>query len=215
MERGKKLPIKVRPLLRIRAKSCPTLCDAMDCSTPGFPVLCHLPEFVQIHVHWVSDAIQPSHSLSSPSPPALNLSQHQSLFQWVSSSQQGAKMLAFQLQHPPIQWILGLISFRMDWLEKKKEWTGWISLPSKELSRVFSNTTLQKHQVFCAQPFLRVRDTRANHSPSPTTMFSKGTLFWSKWKEFFCWILHMTYRRRNFFFKSKILLLGMIRPKDA
>ena len=51
MERGKKLPIKVRPLLRIRAKSCPTLCDAMDCSTPGFPVLCHLPEFAQIHVH--------------------------------------------------------------------------------------------------------------------------------------------------------------------
>ena len=61
-------------------QSCPTLCDPMDCSTPGFPVLHHLPEFSQTHVHWVSDAIQPSHPLSSPSPPAFNLFQHQGLF---------------------------------------------------------------------------------------------------------------------------------------
>ena len=60
---------------------CPTLCNPMDCCTPGFPVLHHLPEFAQTHVHWVSDAIQPSHPLSSPSPPAFNLSQHQGLFQ--------------------------------------------------------------------------------------------------------------------------------------
>ena len=65
-------------------QSCPTLCDPMNCSTPGLPVHHQLPEFTQTHVHQVSDAIQPSHPLSSPSPPAPNLSQHQSLFQWVN-----------------------------------------------------------------------------------------------------------------------------------
>ena len=78
-------------------KSCPTLCYLMDCSTPGFPVLHCLLEIVQTHVHWVDDAIQPSHPLSPPSPPALNLSQHQGLFQWVSSSHQVAKV--WELQH--------------------------------------------------------------------------------------------------------------------
>ena len=70
-----------------------TLCDAMDCSTPSFPVHHQQLELTQTHVHWVSDAIQPSHALSSPSPPAFNLSQHQGLFQWVSSSHQVAKAL--------------------------------------------------------------------------------------------------------------------------
>ena len=78
-------------------KSCLTLCDPMDCSTPGFPVLPSLLEFPQSHVRRVGDAIQPSHSLSSPSPPAFNLSQHQGLFQWVSSSHQVAKGLELQL----------------------------------------------------------------------------------------------------------------------
>ena len=82
----------------------PTLCDPMDCSTPGFPVLHHLLEFSQTHVHWVSDAIQPSDPLPSPSPPAFNLSQHQGLFQWVSSSHQVAKVLQFHLQHQSFQW---------------------------------------------------------------------------------------------------------------
>ena len=77
------------------AQSCPTLCDPMDC----LPVHHQLQEFTQTYVHWVSDAIQPSHPLSSPSPPAFNLSQHQGLFQWVSSSHQVAKVLEFQLQH--------------------------------------------------------------------------------------------------------------------
>ena len=76
------------------AQSCPTLCNLMDCSTPGFPVLQHLPEFAETHVHWVNDAIQPSHPLLPPSPPAFNLSQHQGLFQWVGSSYQVAKGLA-------------------------------------------------------------------------------------------------------------------------
>ena len=76
----------------------------MNGSTPGLPVLHQLPEFTQTHVHWVSDAIQPSYPLSSPSPPALNLSQHQGLFKWVSSSHQVAKVLEFQIQHQSFQW---------------------------------------------------------------------------------------------------------------
>ena len=99
------------------AQLCPTLCNPMDCSTPGLPDYHQLSEFTQTHVHWVGDAIQPSHPLSSPSPPALNLSQHQGLFQWVSSSHQVAKVLEFQLQHQSFQWTSGLISFRMGWLD--------------------------------------------------------------------------------------------------
>ena len=79
------------------AQSCLTLCDPMNCSTPGLPVHHQLPEFTETHVHRVSDTIQPSHPLSSPSPPAPNPSQHQSLFQWVTSSHEVAKVLEFQL----------------------------------------------------------------------------------------------------------------------
>ena len=85
------------------AQSCPTLCDPMDCSTTGFPVFHHLPELTQTHVHQVCDAIQPSHPLSSPSSPALNLSQHQGLFQWVGFSHQVVKVLELQLQHHFLQ----------------------------------------------------------------------------------------------------------------
>ena len=86
-------------LLQIRSdtQSCPTLYHPMNCSTPGLPVHHQLPEFTQTHVHKVSDTIQPSHPLSSPSPPAPNPSQHQSLFQWVNSSHEVAKVLEFQL----------------------------------------------------------------------------------------------------------------------
>ena len=83
--------------IRSVAQSCLTLCDPMNHSTPGLPVHHQLPEFTQTHVHWVSDAIQPSHPLSSPSPPAPSPSQHQSLFQWVNSSHEVAKVLEFQL----------------------------------------------------------------------------------------------------------------------
>ena len=83
--------------IRSVAQSCPTLCDPMNRSTPGLPVPHRLPEFTQTQVHWVSDAIQPSHPLSSPSPPATNPSQHQSLFQWVNFSHEVAKVLEFQL----------------------------------------------------------------------------------------------------------------------
>ena len=84
----------------------------MDCTMPGVPVHHQLPEFAQTHVHRVGDVIQPSHPLSSPSPPAFNLSKHQGLFKWVSSSHQVAKILELQLQHQSFQW-----TFRTDFLQ--------------------------------------------------------------------------------------------------
>ena len=101
-----------------------------------------LPELIQTHVHWVSDAMQPSHPLSSPSPPAFSLSQHPGLFQRDSSSHQVAKVLEFQLQHQSFQWVFSWFPL---------EWTAWISLQPEGLSRVFSNTTNQKHQFFSIQ----------------------------------------------------------------
>ena len=91
------------------------LCDPMNYSTPGFLVLHYLPEFAQTHVHWVDDAIQPSHSLLPPSPFAFNLSQHQGLFQWVGSLHQVAKVLEFQLQYWSFPWIFR-VDFLQDWL---------------------------------------------------------------------------------------------------
>ena len=95
-----------------------TLCNPMDYATPGSPVLHHLPEFAQTHVHWVGDAIQPSHPLLSPSLPAFKFSQHQSPLQWVSSSHQVAEVLELQLQHQPFQWI-----FRADFLSDRLIWS--------------------------------------------------------------------------------------------
>ena len=85
-------------------KSCKTLCDPMNHSIPSLPVHHQLPKSTKTHVHWVDDATQPSHPMSSHSPPAHNLSQHQGLFKWVSPPNQVAKVLEFQLQHKPLQW---------------------------------------------------------------------------------------------------------------
>ena len=109
------------------AQSYLTLCDLMDCTTPGLPVHHQLLESTQTHVHWVGDAIQPSHPLSSPSPPAFNLSQHQGLFQWVSSLHQVAKVLEFQLQHQSFQWI-----FRTDLLQNGLVSSPWSPRDSQE-----------------------------------------------------------------------------------
>ena len=119
------------------AQSCPTLCNPMDCSKPGLPVHHQLLEFTQTHVHWVGDAIQPSHPLLSPSPPAFHLSQHQGLFQWVSSSHQVAKRIGVSSSASVLPVNI------QDWFPFG--WTSWISLQSKGLSRVFSNTTVQKY----------------------------------------------------------------------
>ena len=96
---------------------CPTLCDPRNCRMPGLPVYHQLLESTQTHVHRVGDATQPSHPLSSPSPPALNLSQHQGLFKWVSSSHQVAEVLEFRFNISPINEHPGLISLMMDWLD--------------------------------------------------------------------------------------------------
>ena len=115
---------------------------ATPCGMPGFPVHHQLSELAQTYVQRVSDAIQPYHPLSSPFPPAFNLSQHQGLFKWVSSSHQVAKVWSFSFSISPTNEYSGLISFRMAWL---------ISLQSKGLSSVFCNTTVQKYQYFGAQ----------------------------------------------------------------
>ena len=124
------------------AQSWPTLCDPMNHSMPGLPVHHQLPEFTQTHVHQVGDVIQPSHPLPSPFPPAPNPSQHQSfpmsqLFAWGGQSTGGSAPASF------------LPKNTQDW--SPLEWTGWISLQFMGLSRVFSNTTVQKHQFFGSQ----------------------------------------------------------------
>ena len=126
------------------AQSCPTPCNPMDCSTPGFPILHHLLELAQTHVHWVSDAIQPTHPLSSPSPPAFTLSQHQGLSNGSGLHIRWPKCWSFSFSISPSMNI-------QDWFPLG--WTGLI-LQCKGLSRVFSNITFQKHQFFGTQPSL-------------------------------------------------------------
>ena len=99
------------------AQSCRTFCNPIDGSTPGLLVHQQLPEFTLTHAHWISDAIQPSHPLSSSSPSAFNLSQHQSIFQWVSASHKVPKYWSFSFIISPSNEHPGLISFRMDWLD--------------------------------------------------------------------------------------------------
>ena len=138
-------------------QSCPTLCDPIDCSTPGFSVLHHLPELAQ--VHWVGDAIQPSHPLSSPPPPAFNLSQHQGHFPWVSSLHQVSKLL--ELNTSPSNEYSGLISFRMDWLDLLAVQGTLKSLLQHHSSKA---STLQRSafiMVQLSQPYMTTRITIA------------------------------------------------------
>ena len=144
------------------AQSCPILCDLMNCSTPDLPVHHQLPEFTQTHVHRVSDAIQPSYPLSSLSPPALNLSQHQDLFKWISSSHQVAKVLEFQLQHhQSFQW-----THRTDCL-----WDGLVGSPCSPRDSQESSPTPQFKSIsssvlsFLHSPTLTsIHDYWENHS---------------------------------------------------
>ena len=132
----------------------PTLCYHMDCSMPGLPVYHQIPEVTQIHAHWVSDAIQTSHPLSSPSPPHFNLSQHQGLFnesalcirwpKYWSFSFNISQLFASGDQSIGVSASTSVLPMNtQDW--SPLGWTGWISLQSKRFSRVFSNTTVQKH----------------------------------------------------------------------
>ena len=125
----------------------------MDCSMPGFPVLHYFLEFAQNHVHWVSDTIQPSHPLSSPSPPALSLSQHQGVFQWVCFSHQVARILIGPSVSASVlpMTIQGLISFRIDWFDLSAV---------KGISRVFYSTTVWHSAFFMVQLSHRYITTR-------------------------------------------------------
>ena len=127
------------------AQLCLILCDSMNCSMPCLFVPHHLTKFAQVCVHCIRDAIQPSHPLTPSSPSALNLSQHQGLFRWVSCSYQMNKLLEFQLHHQSFQLNLGWISLKI----------GLIFLLPKRLSGVFSSTTVWRHQFFSCPPSLQ------------------------------------------------------------
>ena len=143
------------------AKSHPTLCDPLGCSTLGFPILHYLPEFAQTHLHWVHDAIQSSCPLLAPSPHALNLSQHQGFFQWVSSLYQVAKVLDLQLQYNCFQWI-----FRTDFLHDWLVWSPRVQGTLKSLIQHHSSKTsiLQCSAFFMVQLSHLVQDSWKNHS---------------------------------------------------
>ena len=132
------------------------------CSTPGFPVLHHLLELAQTHVHWVGDAIQPLHPLLSPSPSAFNLSQHQGLFQWVSSSHQVTKYWSLSLSISPSKEYSGLVSFRIDWFDllarsprdsQESSPTQFKSITSSALSFLYSPTLTSIHDYWKNQSF--------------------------------------------------------------
>ena len=134
---------------------------------PGLPVHDQLLELAQIHVHWVGDAIQPSHPLSSPSPPTFNLSQHQGLFQWVSSSPSGGQSIGVSASAS----VLPMNS--QNW--SPLGWTGWISLLTRGFSRVFSNTTVQKHQFFGVQLSLIVQLSHPYMTTGKTIALTRWT----------------------------------------
>ena len=144
----------------VQSFSC-VVCDPMDCSTPGLPVHHQLPEFTQTHVHWVGDAIQPSHPWPSPSPPAFNLSQPQRLFKWVSSSHQVAKVLEFQLQHQSFQWI-----FRTDLLLDALVGPPYSPGDSQESSPTpqFTSIISSALSFLYGPPWTSVHDYWKNHS---------------------------------------------------
>ena len=131
-------------------QSCLTLCDPMNCSTPGLLVHHQFPKFTQTHVHWFGDAIQPSHPLSSPSPPVLNLSQHQGLFKWVSSLYQVAKVLEFQLQHQSYQFTLWKNNPHPVYWESGFDSLNW----------TITSEVLNGESRLCPSPFSILRDLK-------------------------------------------------------
>ena len=140
----------------------PTLCDPMDCSTPGLPVHHQLLETTQTHVHWVGDAVQPSHS-----PPTFSLSQHQDLFQRVRSSYQVAKVLEFQLQHQSFQWIFIIIHITQSFKRKKNKEilplvTRWMKLKGSILSNISQTET----NTVWSHLFVESQKSKKQNSPN-------------------------------------------------
>ena len=151
------------------AKSCPTLCDPMDCSTSGFPVLHHLPEFAQTHVHWVNDAIQPSHPLLPPSSPAVNLSQNQGLFftNELALRIRWPKYWSFSIS--PSNEYSGLISFRTDWFDLLAVQGTLKSPPAPQFESINSSAL----STFCGPSLTFVHDSWKNHSFTIQAFVSK------------------------------------------
>ena len=147
-------------MLLFSSSVVPDLCNPMDCSTPGFPVLHHLQEFAQTHVHWIGDAIQSSRPLLSPSVPAFNLSQdHQGLFQWVSSSHEVVKVLEFQ--HQSFQWI-----FKTDFLKDELVGSPCSPRDSQESSPTpqFKGINSLALSLLHSPTLTSIHDHRKNHS---------------------------------------------------
>ena len=161
------------------AQSCPTLCNPMNCSRLGLPVHHQLPETTQVHVHSVGDAIQSSHPLSSPSPPAFNLSQNQGFSSESAIRIRWPKCWSFSFSISPSMNI-------QDWFPS--EWTGWISLLSKGLSRVFSNTTVQKHQFFGAQYYTSNRMAKPKKVDNSKCRRRCRTLTHCWWEYLMVWL---------------------------
>ena len=169
-------------------QSCPTLCDPMDCSMPGFPVHHQFPEPTQTHVHWVGDAIQPSHPLSSPSLPAFHLSQHQGLFQWVGSSHQVAKVLEFQLKHQSFQWIFcGSVQFSSvpelcptlcEPMDCSTQSIQWILLSHFSRVRLCATPWTAAYQASPSMGFSR--QEYCSGLPFPSPMHERGKWKWSR-----------------------------------
>ena len=153
------------------AKLCLILCHPMNCSTPGLPVHHELPEFTQTHVHWVGDAIQPSHPLLSPYPPAFSLSQHQGFFQWVSSSHQVAKVLELQPQDKSSQWI-----FRVDFLLDGLAWSPCSPRASQEVPY-----TLQLCANTFFHPWIESPTTSSLYREHPFTNWNSDSSYTNKY----------------------------------
>ena len=148
-------------ILLLFTQSCLPLCGPMDCSTPGFPVLPHLPDLAQSHIHWLDDAIHPSHPLLLPSLPSLSLSQHQGLFQWVGFSHQVAKILELLLQCHSFLWTnSGLISFRIEWFHLLAVHRT-LKTPLQHHS---SNALILQYSAFFMVQFTSIHDYWKSHS---------------------------------------------------
>ena len=161
-------------ILGIQSLSRVQLCDPMDCSTPGLPVHHQLPEFTQTHVHWVGNAIQPSHPLSSSSPPSFNLSQHQGPFKWVRSSHQVAKYWSFNFSISSSNEYSGLISLRMNWMDLLAvQETLQESSPTQQFKSINSSVL-----SFLYSPTLKsIHDHRKNHSFDKMDLCQQSNVF--------------------------------------
>ena len=174
----------------------------MNCSTPGLPIYHQLLEFTQTHVHWVGDAIQPSYRLLSPFP-ALNFSQHQGLFQWVSSSHQLLKYWSFSFNISPSNEHPGLISFRMDWLDL---------LAVQGLSRVFSNINRSKASILWCSAFFTVQFSHPYMTTEKTIALNRQTFVGKVMSQLFNMLSRLVI---TFLLRSRRLLISWLQSPSA